>query len=71
MSEYFWCLTHERVEEGHCPAIDRLGPYDSPDAARDWRDRVEDREDAWQAEDERWHGDDEDDEDDADGDGDG
>jgi hypothetical protein len=66
MSEYYWCLAHERVEEGPCGAIDRLGPYDSPDAARAWRDRVEDRNDAWQAEDERW--DDADDTDDADDD---
>lgn len=64
MSDYYWCLTHERVEEGaSCRARDRMGPYPSPAAARGWRDRVEERNDTWEAEDERWHG--------SDGDGDG
>ncbi len=62
MSEYYWCLTHQQVEDGSsCRAVDRLGPYDSPEAARGWRDRVEERHEAWKAEDERW-----DDEDDGD-----
>lgn len=61
MSAYYWCLTHERVEEGaSCRAVDRMGPYPSPEAARGWRDRVEERNETWQAEDERWHGSDED-----------
>lgn len=67
MSEYYWCLTHERVEQGSlCKAANRLGPYDSEHAARDWRDRVEGRNEVWQAEDKRWGGEDgQDDEDDG------
>jgi hypothetical protein len=62
---YYWCLTHGRVEQGTaCPATERMGPYDTPEAARDWRDRVESRAEAWQVEDDRWKDDDEDDEDD-------
>ena len=66
MTQYYWCLTHEQVEQGKvCRAANRMGPYDSEAAARTWRDRVEHREETWQAEDERWK--DEDDEDDEDG----
>lgn len=55
---WYWCLTHQQVEPaGQCRATDRMGPYDSPEAARDWKDRAEGREDAWKAEDERWDGD--------------
>ena len=60
MAEYYWCLTHERVEQGSlCHAINRLGPYETPEAARDWSERVEERAEDWAAEDERWHGEDE------------
>ena len=62
MGQYYWCLKHERVEEGAvCRSAQRLGPYNSPEAARDWHQRVEDRDESWQAEDERWHGQGEDD----------
>jgi len=64
MGNYYWCFTHQTVEEGPvCRAANRLGPYDSPEAARNWSERVEDRNEAWQAEDERWSDDDEDEDD--------
>lgn len=57
MSAYYWCLTHQRVEEGEvCKASDRLGPYATADEARAFRDRIEQRADAWKEEDERWEG---------------
>ncbi len=60
MAEHYWCLTHERVEQGAvCRATNRLGPYETAAAARAWRDRVEGRDEDWAAEDERWHGEDE------------
>jgi hypothetical protein len=60
MAQYYWCLTHQRVEEGTvCRAANRLGPYESPEAARNWSERVEQRAEKWKAEDERWHGEDE------------
>lgn len=63
MARYYWCLTHGQVEEGKmCRATNRLGPYDTAEQARSWSERVETREETWQAEDERWN--DEDDEDD-------
>ncbi len=32
---YWWCLTHAKVESGDdtCAALDRLGPYDTREAA--------------------------------------
>ncbi|WP_370327315.1 hypothetical protein [Euzebya sp.] len=52
---WWWCLTHETVEQGStCRAQDRLGPYPTADAARDWKARRDAREEAWEAEDERW-----------------
>jgi hypothetical protein len=57
MGDFYWCMQHETVEEGRqCRAATRLGPYETPEAARRWRERSEARDDAWQAEDERWHG---------------
>lgn len=66
VAAFYWCLAHERVEEGaRCRAAERLGPYSSAEAARSWNERVAERQEAWDAEDERWEGDD----DDGDGDG--
>jgi hypothetical protein len=59
-TQWFWCLTHQRPE----PAADRddpdnaLGPYESEDAARHWKDRHEERAEAWKAQDEAWDGED-------------
>ncbi len=56
--EWYWCLTHERAE----PASERddpdnaLGPYESADAAADWRSRHEERALKWKADDEAWDG---------------
>lgn len=59
---WYWCLRHERAEEaGHaCPAEDRLGPYESKQAAQHWRERVEARNDRWDEQDREWSGEDED-----------
>lgn len=60
MTEYWWCLTHGRVEQGAvCKAQDRLGPYASEEEARAWRERRDAREESWEEEDRRWRGDDE------------
>lgn len=54
--KYYYCLEHDRVEqEGEtCRADNRLGPYDSAEAARNWKDRVEKRNETWDEEDEEW-----------------
>lgn len=58
---WFWCLLHDRAEPhpSPCPPADRLGPYESEEAARRWRDRVEARNERWDEEDRAWSGDDE------------
>lgn len=62
MTSWYWCFTHDRVEsDAERDDIENsLGPYPSPDEARNWRDRVDVRNEAWEEEDERWEGTDED-----------
>ena len=54
--QWFWCQTHERAErEGEaCPQNERLGPYDSREAAENWRSRHQQREERWEEQDEEW-----------------
>jgi hypothetical protein len=65
--EWYWCLTHERVESGdeRDDVENCLGPYESPEAAREWRLRNEERALKWKVQDEDWFGPADDDEDDA------
>lgn len=57
--EWYWCLEHKAAEpaDGPCPADRRLGPYPTRDAAEHWKERVEARNDAWDAADKEWEGD--------------
>lgn len=59
--EWYWCVRHDRVEHGAdaCRGDDRMGPYPTEEAARNWRETVEARNDRWDAEDRAWSGDDE------------
>lgn len=60
MSEqFYWCTTHHRVERAGetCPGRDLMGPYPSAEAARNWKQQHDQREDTWEAEDEAWEGD--------------
>lgn len=65
MTEWYWCLTHNRAEDGanRDDVENALGPYNSEEEARHWRERVEARNEAWQIDDDRWAGDDHDDQD--------
>ncbi len=54
---YYWCLRHGRVEsEELCSADRRMGPYPTPEAAEQYAEKARRRNDAWEAEDERWQG---------------
>lgn len=55
---YYWCLRHNRVEndDDMCDATQRLGPYSSPAEAEAALEKVNERNESWDAEDERWHG---------------
>jgi hypothetical protein len=59
--EWYWCLDHNAAEPSGsaCPAESRMGPYASREAAEHWRERVANRNDAWDREDREWTGDDE------------
>jgi hypothetical protein len=58
VERYYWCLSHNRVETeaNACPAVDRLGPYGTAAEAQRALDRVRERNEAWDAEDVRWRG---------------
>ncbi len=60
--QWYWCLRHQRVEaaEEACPAEYRMGPYASREEARAWREKVEQRNEAWKEQDREWEGEDED-----------
>ena len=55
---YYWCLRHNRVEtaDNACAERYRLGPYPTAAEAERALDRVAERNDAWDAEDARWSG---------------
>lgn len=57
--QWYWCFEHQIAElEGEqCRASNRLGPFASEEAARNWRSTNEDRETAWKKQDEEWEGD--------------
>ena len=51
--DFYFCLTHETVEEGvGCRGADRMGPYPTGAAAANWQSAHAAREDAWKAADE-------------------
>lgn len=55
--QFYWCLHHKRVETTErCGAAMRLGPYKSPDQARQYAQTAAQRDEAWEADDEQWHG---------------
>lgn len=55
--EFYWCLTHERVEaKGEGPADERLGPYPTAEAARNWKATRDARQETWDDADRRWEG---------------
>jgi hypothetical protein len=59
MSGHWWfCLTHMRVEgdEG-CPNKDRMGPYETEEAAANALKTAAERNKAWQDQDRDWDGD--------------
>ncbi|MHB1931257.1 MAG: hypothetical protein ACYCUG_17845, partial [Acidimicrobiales bacterium] len=50
--EWFYCFKHHKVEtRTECRRQDRMGPYATREAAEHWRERVEERNEAWEAED--------------------
>jgi hypothetical protein len=59
-SQTFWCIRHNRVEPDDgplCPVQYRLGPFADRAAAEKALDTVQQRNEAWDAEDARWDND--------------
>jgi len=56
MTTFYFCLEHDRVETeaNKCRADNRMGPYPTEEAARNWKSQVEERNDAWDDADEEW-----------------
>ena len=56
--DYYWCLRHNRVEQAPnaCPEKYRLGPFKTAAEAERALDKVEERNEVWDAEDARWSG---------------
>ena len=53
--QWYWCLRHHQVEPYRgCRSADRLGPYPSPSDASEARERVQQRNEEWEA-DPRWN----------------
>lgn len=48
MAEYWFCLTHHKVEgEEGCKSADRLGPYPTESEAAHALEKVQERNEAW------------------------
>lgn len=59
-TEWYWCFDHGAVEAAAraCAAERRIGPFATADEAARWKDRVEARNQEWDAADRAWEGDD-------------
>lgn len=46
--EWYYCFKHEKVERrDECNQMDRMGPYPTAEDARNWRERVAERNANW------------------------
>jgi hypothetical protein len=49
--QWYYCFKHKKVEKiDDCHQMDRMGPYPTREDAAHWRERVEARNEAWEAE---------------------
>jgi hypothetical protein len=47
---WWWCLNHSRAEQDpnvDAGAADKLGPYETEEAANNWRQQFEERNEQW------------------------
>jgi len=50
--DWYYCFEHQRVEHrDQCDSTDRMGPYPTAEDARNWRERVAERNAEWDEED--------------------
>jgi hypothetical protein len=51
--DWYYCFKHGKVEKlDDCHQMDRMGPYPTKEAAENWRQRVDQRNEAWVDDDE-------------------
>jgi hypothetical protein len=51
--DWYWCLEHQRAEKlGDLDGSERMGPYPTKEDAEHWRERVAQRNEAWDEDDE-------------------
>jgi hypothetical protein len=51
--EWYYCFKHKKVERrDDCQQRDRMGPYPTQEAAEHWQDRVAQRNETWEKDDE-------------------
>ena len=61
MADSWWyCMKHGVESEPRCPGSERMGPYGTREEAAQALQTAAQKTQAWDAEDERWKGDDED-----------
>jgi len=55
-TQWYWCLDHNAAEpaDSPCPPDRRWGPYPTREAAEHWKEKVEARNEAWDAADKEW-----------------
>ena len=57
MAQWWYCLVHNKVEpEEGCPNSERLGPFDSPEAAGKALEIAAKRNEEWDAREDEWNG---------------
>ncbi len=58
VGRFYWCIRHNRVESDAnlCPAKHRIGPFASEEDASHALEKVQERNESWEAEDKRWTG---------------
>lgn len=53
--QWYWCLRHQAVEpQAGCRDTERMGPYPTAGEAANWQQKVAERNQQWDAEDEEW-----------------
>jgi hypothetical protein len=55
---WWWCLVHSRPEQDpnvDAGAKDKLGPYETEEAAAGWREQFDARNEQWDREDQEWN----------------
>lgn len=56
MSQWWYCLVHQRVETEGCPNSERLGPFDTEAEAANALEIARERNEQWDRDEDEWNG---------------